>query len=153
MIGSALTSSFQGGTFQLSLGVSMLLMALLLMVRDRIKPRTKQWPVARSLTDDSGQTYAYGYSLPLLLGIGLVVGLISGLFGIGGGSLFVPIMVILFRFPPHVATATSMFVIFLSAVLGSGVHAYKGEIDWLLVLALAPGAWAGASLAPGSPPA
>jgi uncharacterized membrane protein YfcA len=75
--------------------------------------------------------------------VGLGVGLVSGLFGIGGGSLFVPVMVLLFRFPPHVATATSMFVILLSSVLGTGVHAWLGETDWRLVAALAPGAWAG----------
>jgi uncharacterized membrane protein YfcA len=108
-----------------------------------MNPLAKEWPIVRELTDDTGKTYRYGYSMPLLLGIGLLVGLVSGLFGIGGGSLFVPVMVILFRFPPHVATATSMFVIFLSSILGSGVHGFKGEIDWLLVPALAPGAWLG----------
>ncbi len=143
MLGSALTSRFHGGAFQLSFGLFMLLMAVLLILRDRMNPLTIEWPISRKLTDGTGVTYEYGYSLPLLLGIGLLVGLVSGLFGIGGGSLFVPVMVILFRFPPHVATATSMFVIFLSSILGSGVHGAMGEIDWLLVLALAPGAWAG----------
>ncbi|OXM14022.1 sulfite exporter TauE/SafE family protein [Paenibacillus herberti] len=143
MIGSALTSKFQGGAFQLSFGIFMLLMALLLIFRDRIKPASRNWPITRKLTDGSGVEHEYGYSLPLLLSIGLLVGLVSGLFGIGGGSLFVPVMVLLFRFPPHVATATSMFVIFLSAISGSFVHGFMGEIDWLLVLALAPGAWLG----------
>jgi uncharacterized membrane protein YfcA len=52
-------------------------------------------------------------------------------------------MVLLFRFPPHVAAATSMFVIFLSSIVGSGMHAALSEVNWLLVLALAPGAWLG----------
>nr|WP_227871987.1 TSUP family transporter [Paenibacillus albus] len=36
------------------------------------------------------------------------VGLIAGLLGIGGGILLIPTMLLLFRFPPHMATATSM---------------------------------------------
>jgi len=55
-------------------------------------------------------------------------------------------MVLLFGFPPHLATATSMFVILLSSVLGSGVHAWHGNIDWILFAALMPGALIGGRL-------
>jgi len=143
MLGSALTGSFQGGIFQLSFGIFMLLMSLLLVSLDYIKPGNKQWPIQRSFTDATGTTHQYGYAIVPILIIGLGVGLISGLFGIGGGSLFVPVMVLMFRFPPHIATATSMFVIFMSSILGSGVHAWLGDIDYWLLLALAPGAWVG----------
>ncbi|MDQ0063172.1 putative membrane protein YfcA [Paenibacillus harenae] len=143
MAGSALTGLLKDGVFQLVFGIFMLLMAGLLIARDYMKPFTREWPIQRSFTDASGETHSYGYAiLPALL-IGFGVGLISGLFGIGGGSLFVPLMVLLFRFPPHVATATSMFVIFLSSILGSGMHAFLGETNWLFVLALVPGAWIG----------
>jgi uncharacterized membrane protein YfcA len=146
MLGSALTSHFQGGPFQLSFGIFMLLMAGLLVARDYLKPIHRQWPIERTYTDPAGKMHVYGFSLVPALLIGFGVGLVSGLFGIGGGSLFVPVMVLLFRFPAHVATATSMFVIFLSAILGSGVHAWLGETDWVLVLALVPGAWVGGKI-------
>jgi len=143
MLGSALTGKLAGGPFQIAFGVFMLLMAALLILRDRLKPSSRQWPIRRVWTDAAGREHEYGFAyLPGLI-VGFLVGLVSGLFGIGGGSLFVPVMVILFRFPPHVATATSMFVIFLSALLGSGVKASLGEIDWLLAAALVPGAWIG----------
>lgn len=144
--GSALTNLMKAGWFQLAFGIFMLLMAALLIIRDRLKPFSKEWPISRSITDLNGQVHTYSYGIISVLLIGFGVGFISGLFGIGGGSLFVPLMVLLFRFPPHVATATSMFVIFLSAILGSGMHIALGEIDWLLVLALAPGAWIGGKL-------
>ena len=146
MLGSALTGRFQGGAFQLSFGVFMLLMAGLLVARDYLKPINRDWPIQRSYTDPAGAVHEYGFSLPPALAVGFGVGLVSGLFGIGGGSLFVPVMVLLFRFPPHVATATSMFVIFLSSILGSGVHAWMGEVDFYLLLALIPGAWLGGKL-------
>jgi uncharacterized membrane protein YfcA len=132
--------------FQLVFGLFILFMAGLLIARDYMKPFTKHWPIQRELVDASGQRHVYSYGMLPALAIGFGVGLISGLFGIGGGSLFVPLMVLLFRFPPHVATATSMFVIFLSAILGSGMHIALGEINWLLAAALIPGAWIGGKI-------
>jgi len=146
MLGSALTGQLQGGPFRIVFGVFMLLMALLLMLRDRMKPSSRAWPMRRVWTDAAGNEHEYGFALLPGLIVGFGVGLVSGLFGIGGGSLFVPVMVILFRFPPHVATATSMFTIFLSSLLGSGVKAGLGEIDWLLAAALLPGAWIGGKI-------
>lgn len=143
MIGASITGKVESGVFQLSFGIFMLFMAGLLMLRDRLKPSAIRWPIRRSFTDTKGTVYEYGYNIPAALAVGFGVGLISGLFGIGGGSLFVPLMVLLFRYPPHVATATSMFVIFLSSILGSLTHAWYGEVDWSMVLLLAPGAWIG----------
>ena len=143
MIGASLTGSFAPRPFELTFGIFMLFMALLLVLRDRLKPAKIDWKIQRSFTDAQGNTHHYGYNIPSALAVGFGVGFISGLFGIGGGSLFVPMMVLLFRYPPHVATATSMFVIFLSSILGSATHWFYGEIDWYSVLALAPGAWIG----------
>jgi len=143
MIGSALTGYLKDGSFQLVFGIFMLLMAGLLVARDYLKPVSRQWPVERSYIDQEGTAHTYGYAVAPALIVGFFVGLISGLFGIGGGSLFVPVMVLLFRFPPHLATATSMFVIFLSSLLGSSVHLWLGEVDLWIVLALVPGAWIG----------
>ncbi|WP_200889539.1 sulfite exporter TauE/SafE family protein [Cohnella kolymensis] len=140
MIGAQLTNGIARGPFQLSFGLFMLFMFTLMVARERMKPLGIDWPIKRSFTDGQGNVHNYGYNLWLALLIGCGVGLCSGLFGIGGGSLFVPLMVLLFAFPPHVATATSMFVILLSSILGSGVHLWHGNIDWLLFAALAPGA-------------
>lgn len=146
LLGAVITGKLPMGVFQLGFGLFMLGMAGLLIARDYMKPFSKEWPIKRELVDASGVRHSYSYGTLPALAIGFGVGLISGLFGIGGGSLFVPLMVLLFRFPAHVATATSMFVIFLSSILGSGMHAALGEMNWLLVLALVPGAWIGGKL-------
>ncbi|MEK0312736.1 sulfite exporter TauE/SafE family protein [Cohnella sp. 56] len=146
MAGALLTNAIPQGPFQLAFGLFMLAMFGLMVARERMQPLRIDWPIKRSFTDGAGVVHQYGYNLPLALTIGLAVGLCSGLFGIGGGSLFVPIMVILFRFPPHIATASSMFVIFLSSILGSVVHVWHGNVDWALFLALAPGALIGGRL-------
>lgn len=140
MAGAQLTNGIEAGPFQLAFGIFMLVMFGLMMARERMKPLNITWRIERTFTDGAGTIHRYGYNVSLALVIGIAVGLCSGLFGIGGGSLFVPLMVLLFRFPPHVATATSMFVILLSSILGSGVHVWNDNVDWVLFAALAPGA-------------
>lgn len=146
MLGAALTEYFKDNVFNLVFGFFMLGMAILMIVKERLKPVNIAWRSTRTYVDPSGQAAEYGYSVVPMLFIGFAVGFISGLFGIGGGSLFVPLMVLLFRYPPHVASATSMFVIFLSSILGTTVHAWNGSVDWMLVAVLAPSAWIGGRL-------
>lgn len=151
VLGASLTGKLGQGTFQLVFGSFMMVMAMLMVARDYLKPININWRIQREFTDSAGITHSYGYNIAPALALGLGVGLISGLFGIGGGSLFVPAMVLLFRYPPHVAAATSMFVILLSSILGTGSHMLFGDIDWLSTAALAPGAliggWLGARIA------
>lgn len=143
MLGASITNAIPQGLFQLAFGAFMFVMFALMVARERLKPINFNWKIKRTFTDGEGNTYQYGYNYGLALIIGCGVGLASGLFGIGGGSLFVPLMVLLFQFPPHVATASSMFVILLSSLLGSGVHIWNGNVDWLLFAMLAPGALIG----------
>lgn len=150
MAGASLTSLFDPDAFRKAFGYFMLFMVVLLLFRNRIKPYRGRWRYTRTYADASGAQQEYGYNaLPALL-IGGGVGLIAGLLGIGGGVLLIPAMMLLFRFPPHIASATSMAVIFVSALFGSGMHLARGEWDWLLVASLAPGAllggWLGARI-------
>lgn len=96
--------------------------------------------------NDLGETVQYGFSPWLAIPISFIVGMCSGLFGIGGGSLMVPAMILIFGFPPHMAVATSMFMIFFSAISSSISHIALGNVDWLYAIALIPGAWVGGKL-------
>ncbi|ALA69909.1 membrane protein [Geobacillus stearothermophilus 10] len=111
----------------------------------RLKPAS-WWArkVMRTYTERNGETFVYGYYPLAAIAIAFVVGFFGGLFGIGGGSLMVPAMIVLFRFPPHVAVATSMLMIFLSSLVGSLTHVAMGNVQWSFALALIPGVWIGA---------
>ncbi|KJE26147.1 sulfite exporter TauE/SafE family protein [Geobacillus kaustophilus] len=100
--------------------------------------------VVRTYTERNGEGIVYGYHPAAAIAIAFVVGFFGGLFGIGGGSLMVPAMIVLFRFPPHVAVATSMLMIFLSSLVGSTTHVAMGNVQWWFALALIPGVWIGA---------
>ena len=74
------------------------------------------------------------HSLPLAAT--LFIGVLTGLFGIGGGALMTPLMLIVFRFPPHVAVGTSMMMIFFSSVMSSVGHIVQGHVAWGYSIAL-----------------
>jgi len=75
-----------------------------------------------------------------------IAGLISGMFGIGGGVLKVPIMHIILDLPIKTSVATSLFMIGLTASSGSIVYMLKGLPDALSVAALTAGLIPGATL-------
>lgn len=81
--------------------------------------------------------------------IGLASGIISGLFGVGGGIVMVPAMVFLLS-PPirdiKQAVGTSLLVIIPTALMGSYKHFTQGNIEWRTALSLAPLAIAGSYL-------
>jgi hypothetical protein len=79
---------------------------------------------------------------------GLVMGVASSLFGVGGGIIVVPLMLIAARMPPHVAAATSAFVILLSAPVGIVTHIIAGDAQWALIAPLVLGGLVGGSLGP-----
>lgn len=82
--------------------------------------------------------------------IGLVAGFVSALFGIGGGIIVVPLLILLLHYAPHPATATSLAAIAVTALAGTLTYAIHGEIDFplavLVGLPAAVGATAGTTV-------
>lgn len=82
--------------------------------------------------------------------IGLLAGFMSALFGVGGGIVVVPLLILFLAYGPHVATATSMAAIGVTALAGTITFAIAGEVDpghaLLVGLPAAAGAAAGATL-------
>lgn len=81
------------------------------------------------------------------LGVGVVVGLFSGLLGIGGGILMVPALVYIWRDAiqdMQMAVATSLAVMIPSTIAGTiRNHFTYGKVEWHLAVLLAVGAVAG----------
>ncbi len=80
-----------------------------------------------------------------MLAVGLAAGVLSGLFGVGGGLVIVPALIVLFGFPLHTATGTSLFVIlFPTGLLGVLEYWNKGNIRPIAGLWIALGLFLGA---------
>ena len=78
-----------------------------------------------------------GQTLVLILIIGLVAGILSGLVGIGGGIIIVPALVYILGFDQHQAQGTSLGILLLPAGIFAVINYYKkGYIDLKIVLLL-----------------
>jgi uncharacterized membrane protein YfcA len=80
------------------------------------------------------------------LAIGLAAGLLSGLFGVGGGTVIVPMLVLLLGFDQRLAAGTSLAAIVPTATVGVISYAVHGSVAWIPALILAAGAVAGAQI-------
>ncbi|MFB7892590.1 sulfite exporter TauE/SafE family protein [Microbacterium sp. NPDC056044] len=80
------------------------------------------------------------------IGIGLVAGLLSGLFGVGGGTVIVPFLVLFLRFDQRLAAGTSLAAIVPTATVGVISYAVHGSVAWIPALLLAAGAVVGAQI-------
>ncbi|MFC0475293.1 sulfite exporter TauE/SafE family protein [Robertmurraya beringensis] len=142
ILGAWIADFITSKAFFISFGLFMLLMAISLIVKPSkgisLMPTTN-----RTIVDSTGKEYSYSFNLKVGTFIAILVGFLSSLFGIGGGSVMVPTMVLLLTFPVHIATATSSFFILITAVIGSISHMMFDHILWEKVLFLALGSVVG----------
>jgi len=81
----------------------------------------------------------------IFLCVGLAAGVLSGLFGIGGGLLIVPALVFLAKFPTKMALGTSLGALLLPVgLLGAYTYWENGDVDVRASLLIAAGITVGA---------
>jgi len=84
-------------------------------------------------------------NLVLILSFGFVVGLLSGLVGVGGGFLITPLLIFT-GVPPLVAVATGSAQIVGTSAAGSYAHWRLGNVDFKMAILLLLGSWTGGGL-------
>ncbi len=89
----------------------------------------------------------------LYLATGAMAGLLSGMFGVGGGTIIVAIISVIFRqlgFAPehvmHIAIGTSLATIVLTSISSANAHHRQHNVDWMVVIKIAPAIIVGALL-------
>lgn len=159
ILGVLTTQVVDRSTFDIAFGIILFAMAVFLFVRGGKKTSgqvltvKKGW-ISQKLTDRAGETYQYAYDVKKGGILSVAVGYFSPLLGIGGGIIHVPAMVEWLRFPVHIATATSHFILAIMASVSVAVHYYEGSYDvpeithmvFGLALGIVPGAQLGAYL-------
>ncbi len=135
IIGVFAVKHVNGLAFDVAYGTILTVLAVLVMRRNSVTSR----PVGE-------RTFAHAYSVAIPAGF--VLGLLSSGFGIGGGVVIIPLLLLAARMPPHIVTATSAFVIALTSPVGVIAHAIAGDIDWLAATPLIAGGLVGGAIAP-----
>lgn len=95
---------------------------------------------------ESGRVARTPLFIGTCIGVGLAAGLLSGLFGVGGGTVIVPLLVLILRFDQRLAAGTSLAAIVPTATVGVISYALNGSVAWIAALILAAGAVGGAQL-------
>lgn len=121
--------------FDVAYGLQLLIMALLVMRRRSVLSRA-----------EGEKTFAHRYVVALPAGF--VLGLLSSLYGVGGGVVMIPVFLLWARMPPHVVVATTSFIVALTAPVGVAAHALAGDIDWIAAVPLVTGGLVGGAVAP-----
>lgn len=93
----------------------------------------------------------YEMSVATVTLFGFIAGIIAGLFGIGGGFIKGPLMVLGFGMPARIAAPTALFMIVITSAVGSVSHYLLGHLQWevglLIVAAFVSGALLGNQMA------
>ena len=156
ILGVLTTKVIPRNIFDVIFGVVLFALAVFLFVRGGKKVTSskpllvqKGW-VTTELTDKWKEKYNYSYDIRKGSLLSVFVGYFSPLLGIGGGIIHVPAMVEWLRFPVHIATATSHFILAFMATATVLVHFYNGSYNdptiSHMVLGLAIGVIPGAQL-------
>ena len=68
--------------------------------------------------------------------IGVVSGLFAAMFGIGGGVVIVPLLILITKMPVRMAAATSLATLLLTSLMGVIRYSGSGHIDWVAALVI-----------------
>jgi uncharacterized membrane protein YfcA len=142
--GAYLTRSLSSATFNLLFGLVLLAIAALLFSGVTMAPSERA--DRRQIVDAGGQAHAYHVDAWKGVVVSFVVGFVSSVLGIGGGIIHVPFLIVALSLPVHVATATSHFVLSISAFVGALTFLLLGHVDLRITALMGAGILVGAQL-------
>ena len=138
VIGAFVVGEVASEIFRTLFGVLLVLLAIQLAVRPRVPEDVQTGELRhlisltvrrRNIRTESGEEYSYEFNEALATSFNVILGFISSFFGIGGGFLRTPILVIAFGFPVRIAAATSVFALAIYGTAGALTHAALGHIE------------------------
>lgn len=134
--GAYMTSYIPRKTFELIFGIFLILVAIFLNLRNFENNVQSVNEIKRANRIRTGVILSF------------FTGFISALLGVAGGVIHVPVLVYLLKFPVHIATATSHFILSVITFFASLTHVIKGSLSevWLKILILTIGVIPGAQL-------
>lgn len=81
-----------------------------------------------------------------LIALGFVIGMLSGLLGVGGGFILTPCLIYFFGIPTRIAIGTGLFQIIFTSGYGALTHFFKGNVSFFLAGCILAGSLGGSQL-------
>jgi hypothetical protein len=151
IVGTLLTGYFSGRMFQMIFGFLLLLVCLRMIFGNhffqKFQKETNRPLNKREWTDKNNISYSYSFSVKKGIFLSFFVGVYSGLFGVGGGILHVPLMIGVLSFPVPIATATSLFILIFTSLSSTFINILHGNIDYHLAIIMTIGIIMGSQVA------
>ena len=94
---------------------------------------------------DECRTLAAPVSMTRLLAAGVAVGAMTGFFGVGGGFVIVPALVLLLGVPMSEAVGTSLLIIAINSAVAFGLKSRGVHLDWTIIAVFTAAAVVGAT--------
>ena len=146
VVGAFVVGEVAPNIFSTLFGILLVLLAVQLTVRSRMLDNVQAGEPKhlisatvrrRSIRTESGEEYSYEFNEALATSFNVILGFISSFFGIGGGFLRTPILVMAFGFPVRIAAASSVFALAIYGTAGALTHAALGHIELFPTLVFA----------------
>jgi uncharacterized membrane protein YfcA len=147
-IGALLSQFFNISSFSIIFSLLLIILSYYLFSGKEfsiVRTKVAQAPKTRYLKDATGEEFTYAPDMSVGFSASTLIGIFSGLFGIGGGIIHVPLMYSALGIPVHVATATSHCILAITSFLGSIVFVGLGYVDLDYAVLLGIGTIIGAS--------
>jgi uncharacterized membrane protein YfcA len=133
ILGAIISNYLPAASFKIFFGVLLICTGLYILYRNLI--------IAHKAVRSSSRALR-----ALLFSVAFCAGVISSLFGVGGGIIFVPAMLLILGLTMQRAAATSQLSLLLTSISGVFTHSYLGHPDYVHAVALSVGAFAGAQV-------
>jgi uncharacterized membrane protein YfcA len=85
-------------------------------------------------------------SVWVIIASGILIGFLSGVMGIGGGFIGLPLLIYVMGVPTIIAVGTSLVVVLITSCYGTGVFALAGYVEWITALIILAGSLIGVRL-------
>ncbi len=142
--GAYLTRALSSSVFSLGFGCLLLAIAGLLLSGIRLRPSARA--TRRRFSGAAGVSHEYYVDAWKGVVVSFLVGVLSTTFGIGGGIIHVPFLIVVLSVPVHVATATSQFVLSVSTFVGALTFLSLGHVRLPTTAVIGAGILIGAQL-------
>lgn len=133
VLGAILSEYLLEDTFKMYFGILLIATGLYILYRNSV---LKDQPVRRRSPALQATIFAASFG----------AGIISSVFGVGGGIVFVPSMLLVIGLTMHRAAPTSQLTLMMTAIAGVFTHSVLGHPDYTQAIILSAGAFVGAQL-------